>query len=106
MDSVKAREFLRRHVLGLLAIFIALSGTAVAAGDGPTASSSSVSNKKFKNLKKRVAALEGTLSPPAKGDLQGTYPNLAIRPNAVTTGKLANNAVTETKIADNAVTTG
>jgi hypothetical protein len=104
MDSVKAREFLRRHVLGLLAIFIALSGTAVAAGDGPTASSSAVSNAKFKKLKKRVGALESKLNAPVSGDLDGTYPNLTIRSNAVTTGKLANNAVTNTKIANNAVT--
>ena len=43
---------------------------------------------------------------PATGDLQGTYPNLTIRNNAVTTGKIADNAVTTGKIVDNAVTTG
>jgi hypothetical protein len=103
MNSIKVREYLRAHVLGLAAIFVALSGTAVAAND--EASTSAVSNAKFKKLKKRVAALEGKLNSPARGDLQGTYPNLSIRNNAVTTGKIANNAVTNAKIADNAVTT-
>ena len=38
MNSIKAREYLRTHVLGLLAIFIALSGTAMAQpGAEPTA---------------------------------------------------------------------
>jgi polyhydroxyalkanoate synthesis regulator phasin len=116
MNSIKAREYLRRHVLGLLAIFIALSGTAIAAGGGPTASTSAVSKAKFKKLKQRVAALENKLNSPVTGDLQGTYPNLTIKnitvtetkiaDNAVTTGKIADAAVSETKIADAAVTTG
>jgi hypothetical protein len=106
MNSIKVREYLRTHVLGLVAIFIALSGTAVAAGDNPTASTSAVSNAKFKKLKQRVGALETKLNSPAGGDLQGTYPNLTIKSNAVTSGKIADNAVTDTKIANNAVTGG
>jgi hypothetical protein len=98
MNSVTMREYLRRHVLGLLAIFIALSGTAIAAGDGPTASSSAVTTAKFKKLKVRVGALESKLNSPAKGDLTGTYPNLQIAANAVTTGKIADSAVTAGKL--------
>ena len=105
MKSITVREYLRRHVLGLLAIFIALSGTAIAAGGGPTASTSAVTTAKFKKLKQRVGALESTLNSPAKGDLTGTYPNLQIAANAVTTGKIADNAVSTGKIANNAVST-
>ena len=106
MDSIKMRDYLRRHVLGLLAIFIALSGTAIAASDGPTASSSAVSNKKFKKLKKKVNVLSAQLNSPATGDLAGTYPNLTIRDNAVTETKIADNAVSTGKIADLSVTEG
>jgi endosialidase-like protein len=79
-----------------VAIFIALTGTAVAAGGGPEssgggpeASASVVTDKKFKQLKRmvrglstRLAALEAqppvtTASPtgPAGGALAGSYPN-------------------------------
>jgi hypothetical protein len=106
MSSMRVRDYLRSHVLGVVAIFIALTGTAIAgSNDGPPASSSAVTTAKFKKLKQRVGALESKLNSGVTGDLTGTFPNLRIGPSAVTSEKLANNAVTETKLADNAVTT-
>ena len=88
-------------VLALVAMPLAFAGAA----SGPGATASAVSNAKFKKLKKRVAALETKLNGQATGDLQGTYPNLTIRPNAVNTAKIADNAVTTAKIGPAAVDT-
>ncbi len=71
MRSTSAREFLRSHVLGLVAIFIALTGTAVASqqsgtSGGPKASASVVTDAKFKKLKQRVAAIEQKIAAPRR----------------------------------------
>jgi hypothetical protein len=105
MTSTKMRQYLRSHVLGLVAIFVAISGTAIGADDGPTASSSAVTDAKFKKLKRNVAGLRTKLNAPATGDLTGVYPNLTIANNAVTTAKIADSAVTTPKLANDAVTT-
>jgi hypothetical protein len=114
--STKVSEFLRSHALGLLAIFIALGGSAMAAGYVPTAHKSVVTPRKFKALKARVAALETKLNSPVSGDLTGVYPNLKIKntvlaaaldipDGSITTNKLAEGAVTMSKLAVGAVGT-
>jgi hypothetical protein len=105
MTAQRLGQSLRRHVLGALAVFIALGGTAIAAtgpsGDRPEASASAVSDKKFKNLKRRVAALERPQA--AGGALAGQYPNPSIRPGAVGAAEIANGGVGADQIAPGAV---
>lgn len=112
MISTKIGKFLRSHVLGFVAIFIALTGTAVAA----SAVTSAVTNAKFKKLKNRVTALEAkpapviptipTSLPPsgaAGGVLDGTYPNPGLGDNTVGVTELIDGNVNSAKLAGDSV---
>ncbi len=122
-------------VISCLALFVALSGTAVALsghnrvksddiakgavhrGDikNQAVNAKKVANDSLTGVQINESTLDGSQIPgttgggtptgPAGGDLTGTYPNPDIAPTAVGTNELADQAVTSAKIAPNAVTT-
>lgn len=133
--STRIAHHLRSNVYGLIAIFIALGGSAIAANQ---AAKNSVTSKAIKNGQvkgKDLAAnavdsakvrddsltgadiqeatlqgLDGRGAPAtptgaAGGDLAGTYPNPAIAADAVGAGEVSNQSLTGLDVLDESLTT-
>lgn len=103
-DPGKAHLWMRNNILGLVAIFVALGGTAIAAqvaSNGPDANARVAKKKKAKRGPRGPAGPQGVAGQPgpqgpagpstgsAGGALAGTYPNPTIATGAIGTSEFS-----------------
>lgn len=113
----RVSSWVRNNALGLAAIFIALTGTAFAAGLAKNSvTSKAIKKGAVKSSDVKDNALTGTdidesslvgvpnPSGPAGADFTGGYGSLELAPNAVGTPEIQDGSVTTAKLQDGAVT--
>jgi hypothetical protein len=109
MRNLMRGRFTSAHAIALLALFVVLGGSAVAAQQASVGTKSikanAITTKKIKNGAITTNKIKnGAVTTPKIANVAVTNSQLA--DNAVTTSKLADGAVANSKLAENAVTSG
>ena len=102
-----AHSWIRQNILGLVAIFIALSGTALATNVASNHAAQSAKSRRGPRGPagppgpqglQGLEGLQGPATGPAGGALSGSYPNPSLAAGSVATAQLADGAVSAAKL--------